>query len=348
VHNAPTPIEAAARPPSSWERQTVAVLVAIAASGLLGLILLATYVGLWAFLRDDGTTALSTLVVWIIEHADGIDVLYFVLVVAYLGAFHWWWHQTRTMLGRVGDITGAATVHWAVVVWGALLSASFFMSRGIPTFGETPDELSTMFGWFAVQTALRMLAMAALFFGLWQIRAQVRQAIAESGVALRLGELSGKPSLRTSPVLAPIAAVSTEGLAPADDEFWRRAGELADTRRADIAVLEVVDALARRWALIPAGGDVAAVRSGMPAGAVVTIVPEPPGAAATEDYTPPEAEGYHGFLEDAATGALWFQSVTPKRVPAFLARARSAKRWGLYATDAPDALTAVVPVSAER
>ncbi|MEV7628433.1 hypothetical protein [Actinoplanes sp. NPDC089786] len=341
-------VSRAARPPRSWETQTVGVLVAIAASGLLGVILLATQVGLWAYLRNGGTTTVSALVVFVIDNAGPFDVLYVLLVIAYLGAYFWWRHQTREMLRRIGDFTGGATVHWAVVAWGLLLGAGFYMTPGISTTGTTADELATMFGWFAVRTVLRLAALGMLFLGVRQIRDQVRREVATSGVALRLGELGGERTARTTPLLAPIAAAATDHLPVADDEFWAKAGRLAAERNADLAVLEAVDVVARRWALIPAGGDATAVRAAIPAGAVVTVFPVPPAQTEIEGYEPPAADAYHGFLEDGASGALWFQSVTPKRVPAFLARARNARRWALYPVDAADALTAVASASAER
>ncbi|MFD0518688.1 hypothetical protein [Paractinoplanes durhamensis] len=100
-------------------------------------------------------------------------------------------------------------------------------------------------------------------------------------------------------------------------------------------MLETTDAVARRWV----SGDLTTIRAALPPGAVVTVFPQPPAA----DFTPPRAaDEYHGFLEDDASGALWYQSVRPNRVEAFMARARRARRWALYPADAPDALTAVV------
>ena len=71
--------------------------------------------------------------------------------------------------------------------------------------------------------------------------------------------------------------------------------------------------------------------------------PEPPDASETKGFKPLPADEYHGFLEDAESGAVWYQSVKPNRVGAFLARAHRARRWALYPADSPEALTAAVP-----
>ena len=74
----------------------------------------------------------------------------------------------------------------------------------------------------------------------------------------------------------------------------------------------------------------------------MTAFSEPPAATETKGFTPRPADEYHGFLEDGESGALWYQSVRPNRVGAFLSRAGRARRWGLYPATAPDALSALV------
>ncbi|HEY0536004.1 MAG TPA: hypothetical protein VGD29_30845 [Actinoplanes sp.] len=78
-----------------------------------------------------------------------------------------------------------------------------------------------------------------------------------------------------------------------------------------------------------------------PAFAEITVFTEPPAATETKHYTPLPAESYQGFLEDEA-GTLIARSVTSRRVPAFLAQARAARRWALYPVPDPTALTATV------
>jgi hypothetical protein len=83
------------------------------------------------------------------------------------------------------------------------------------------------------------------------------------------------------------------------------------------------------------------VRAELAPGADITVFTEPPAATGTQHYAPVPAEFYQGFLEDDA-GTLICQSVTARRVPAFLARAGSARRWALYPLPSPTALTATV------
>jgi hypothetical protein len=138
------------------------------------------------------------------------------------------------------------------------------------------------------------------------------------------------------------ATSASDDLPRADDEFWQQVERLATEAGADLALLETTDSVVRRWALVPGTGDLTAVRAALPAGAIITVFTEPPAAADGTDFTPAPADDYFGFLEDRETGALWFQAVTAKRVPAFLARTRSARRWALYPVNSPAALTAAV------
>ena len=213
----------------------------------------------------------------------------------------------------------------------------------------TADAPTSDLGLDAFRTAVRVLGICLLVFGVWQIREQIRRTVAESGVALRitdLGPLSSAPT-PAAPLapLTPATAVSAAGLAPADDDFWDRVRRAAGDAGADLALLETTDALVRRWALIPHDGDLTPVRAALPPGAIVTVFRTPPSAFDAESFTPDPAEEYHGFLEDAESGALWYQSVRPNRIPAFLARTRSARRWGLYPAQPPVALSAVTPTT---
>nr|WP_296068409.1 hypothetical protein [uncultured Actinoplanes sp.] len=87
------------------------------------------------------------------------------------------------------------------------------------------------------------------------------------------------------------------------------------------------------------------MRAAIAAGAAVTAYPEPPSATETKGFTPRPADAYHGFPQDADSGALRYQSIRPNRIGAFLAQARRARRWALYPADSSDALIAVAPPS---
>jgi hypothetical protein len=79
-------------------------------------------------------------------------------------------------------------------------------------------------------------------------------------------------------------------------------------------------------------------------GSLITVFPDPPRPGNAAPKKPPASEPgteWFGLIEDA--GLLHFQLVLPSRLPQWLAQARSARRWGLYRTDDPGALTAVLP-----
>ena len=246
------------------------------------------------------------------------------------------------MLRKVGDETGAATRHWAIPVWTAAIVGSVVLRQAADPYAA--DGAVATLGLDALRTAIRVAGIGVLLIGVRQIREQIRRTVAESGVALRVTDLGPRAAANPLPPLAPAADVSTAGLPTAGDEFWTTVSDRAAD--ADLAMLETTEGPVRRWVVIPRGGDLTAIRAALPPGAIVTVFTEPPVAAPTDDVTPAPAEAYHGFLEDAASGALWYQSVRPNRVPAFLARARSARRWGLYPVEASTALTAVTPVAA--
>jgi hypothetical protein len=331
-----------ARPPRDWEVQTVAVLGAVAAAALLGMVLFVSDLVLRSYVTSNGASGLSPMVRGVVNHADAIDLLFLLLVFAYIGGFFVWRHHTQRMLQMLGDATGTATQHWTVMAWNLAVGAAFLIRLNAPSSG---DDLATSLGIDAVQMGVRLIGIALLLFGVWQIRAQVRQAVADLGIVMRIGDIA-RPSAMPNRPLAPVArdaAPAVDGLPAADDEFWGEVRRTATGQRADLALLESTGTLVHRWMVIPENGDVTAVRAALAPGAVVTVFIEPPAATETKNFAPSPADEYHGFLEDAESGALWYQRVVPKRVPAFLARARSARRWSLYPVGDPNALTAVAP-----
>ncbi|GIM93859.1 hypothetical protein [Paractinoplanes toevensis] len=325
-----TPVDApTARPPREWEARTFALIAAIAAATLLGILLLVTDLALRSYLVAEGADGLSPLVAWMVEHWEAISVLFLLLGFGYLAGFYWWRSSTRAMLRSAGDETGKSVVHWTVAAFYLALTGSFTLALA----GESTDDPVELLQWDAVRMGLRLVGLAFLLTAVWQIRDQVRTQVAGSGIILRPARRRLEP-LNLAASAPALAAVARADLPSADDDFWLGVAALGD----GVAVLETTDAVARRWLLVD--GDLDAVRSALPAGAVVTVFPQPPAATETEGFTPPPAEEYYGLLED--DGALWYQTVRPNRVEAFLARARRARRWALYPTESPDALVAEV------
>lgn len=222
--------------------------------------------------------------------------------------------------------------------WNGLLVIGFVIGYAASTSDAAPE---TKMGFISLRVGLRVLAVCLLLIGVWEIRGQVRKAVADSGVILRVEDMPQRASAIPARLLAaPTAPAPATDLPDADEEFWERVRRMATGLREDLALLESSGPYEHRWLLIPASGDVTAVRAALAPGATIAVFAEPPAASEAKGFTPRPAQAYHGFLEDAETGALWFQSVEPKRVPAFLARARSAARWGLYPAGDPTAITA--------
>ncbi|XVV11660.1 hypothetical protein ACQP2X_43660 [Actinoplanes sp. CA-131856] len=329
-----------ARPPRAWELQTAAVMAAIGAAALLGMILVATDLSVRAAVLSDGASGMSPLVSSVVSNAAAFHLLYLLLLFGYLGGFYWWRNRSREMLRRVGDIEGAATIHWAVYAWSGSLALSFIVSVNLGA--PRDDEPAAALARHALLAGIRVLGLALLLFGVWQIREQIHRSVAASGVNFRIADLGPRAAANPLPLPA-LTVTETTGLPVADDDFWDRVRRLAAGAGTDLAMLETTEGVARRWTLIPPGSDLATIRAGVAPGAVLTVYPTPPAQAETEGFTPTEADEYYGFLEDAASGSLWYQTVRPNRIPAFLARTRSARRWALYPATSPTALTAITP-----
>ncbi|SNY12356.1 hypothetical protein [Paractinoplanes atraurantiacus] len=335
-----------ARPPRAWEIHTNATLSAILATALASLAFVVANLQLrsWVLAGADGEV--SGLAATMLDNLDAFDFLAMVLVVAYIGTYLWWRKKTLEIIRRIGAEAGLLR-HWSVNAWGMCLILSIVVSllSGDALEPGNLDALATTLGRDAAVQAIRVLGLAFLLYGVWQLRLTIRRAVADAGVAFRVGDLGSSVSkpVPAQPLPPAARAEPPTGLPPADDAFWDGVRRLAAEAGADLALLETTEGVARRWSLIPTTGDVAALRAAVPAGAVITVYPQPPTEAETEGFTPPEADEYYGFLEDAASGSLWYQSVRPNRIPAFLARTRSARRWALYPAQSPEALTAVVP-----
>ena len=333
-----------ARPPREWEMQTLVLMAAVAFCALLGMLLLVSDLAIRSYVLSGGVNGLSPLVRWIVDNWDSISGLFLLLGLGYLVGFAWWRRRTRDMLHSVGDQAGRPVEHWTVMAWYLALAVSFMIRVFDDPTGGKESDLAIWLLWDAAQNSVRVIGLAFLLIAVWQIREQVHAQVARSGVMLRIQDMAPRRSaIPLSPAARPTPPAPPSGdLSPADDDFWRRVAGLATGLRTDVALLETTDSVARRWLLVPASGDLSAVRSALSAGAVLTAFPQPPAATETKGFTPLAADEYHGFLEDDESGALWYQSVKPNRVGAFLARARRARRWALYPANSPDALSAVV------
>lgn len=323
----------AVRPPRGWEVQALILLVAIGTAAVLSMIYLASDLVVRAYLQSDGRTGLSPLVETILDNADGVDSTSTLVVIAYIGGLAWWQARTRVLLRAAGDPTGKAGRHWAVRMWYIALIAAIVIRYGTPAAKESTDEMATALAWDATLKGVRLLGLAFLMVGVWQIREQVLRQLTAAHVARQLEALKPGP---------PTATTVRDDLPRTDDDFWQQVGRLAAESGADLALLETTDSVIRRWMLVPSTGDLAGFRATLRTGAVVTVFAEPPAAADATDFIPAAADEYFGLIEHSKTGALWFQAVTPDRIPAFLGFARSARRWALYPADSPTALTAVV------
>jgi hypothetical protein len=316
INSAVTP--RVARPPHEWEWQTLALIVAAGCAALLGMLLLVSDLAVRSYLITDGVNGLSPLVGWILDNGEVISGLYLVLGFGYLVGYFLWRRRTVAMLDSIGQSDPGVVWHWTVAGWYFALAASFMIRFANNPAGPDPastfssttyagsvvdtageQRLAAWLAWDAAQIGVRLIGLTFLLLAVWQIRTQVRERVATSGVVLRIGDMpSRRSALPVAKATRPTPPVSQPAdLAAADEEFWHRVGALASGRRAEIAVLETVDARAHRWLLVPESGDVSAVRAAVAPGAVVTAFPEPPAATETKGYTPGPADEYHGFLE---------------------------------------------------
>jgi hypothetical protein len=334
------PANAVVRPPRSWDIKTLILLAAIGCAALITMINLAADLVVREYLLSDGRSGMSPLVSAVVDNADGVELASLLLVMTYIGAYLWWNKQTRNLLRAAGDPDGTAARHLAIKMWNLAVVAAVAIQLCTPrSTPRSTQDLANRLGWDAVQLGAWLVGLAVLMIGVWQIRAQVTRRVAQGAVALRIDTASRD---RSAVAAARAANPAADGLPRADDEFWQQVERLAAEAGTDLALLETTDSVVRRWVLVPGTGDLAAVRAALAVGAIITVFAEPPAAADGTDFTPAPADDYFGLVEHSTTGALWFQAVTPDRVPAFLGLARTARRWALYPANSPTALTAVV------
>jgi hypothetical protein len=174
-----TATSAAARPPRSWEVQTVAVMVTIGGTVLLGVVLVVVQLSARAALTGHG---LSPFAASVLRNSNAFDLLYLLSGTAYIGAFAWWRHNSRQMLRRVGDTNGVAARHWATPAWAAVLVASVLLRQAATVYVD--DGPASDLGLDAFRTAIRVVGVGLLLVAVWGIREQIRRTISESGVAL--------------------------------------------------------------------------------------------------------------------------------------------------------------------
>ena len=320
------------RPPRSWELQTAAAMAAVAVAALFGIVLFVRDLALRDYVLTAGVDGLSPLVAGLVRHGDAFDLLLFVVLLAYIAGFALWRRETQRMLERIGDTRTPVTVHWTVVAWNLAIFLAFAIRLTAEHSGDAAADLTVD----AIQNGVRLVGIGCLLIGIWQIREEVHRRVTEAGIQLRYDE----PRPSSMPVRTLLPAMTGEAPA-ADEDFWARVAGTATGLGADLALLERTGPLAYRWLLVPAEGHLTEVRAALTPGAEITVFLEPPTATEAQNYTPLPAESYQGFLEDDA-GSLTCQSVNPRRVAAFLARARTARRWALYPMPNPTALTATV------
>ncbi|MFD0518689.1 hypothetical protein [Paractinoplanes durhamensis] len=168
-----------AKPPRQWEAQTFALLIAIAVAAGLGLLLLVTDLAT----RSARTSAEALL----IENG-----LYITLSFGYTLGFLWWQRRTREVLRIAGDPNGRAADHWTVLAWYFALAGSVMVGYLLraDAFGDPAVELL----WTAGRTAIRVTGFVFLLLAVGQVRNQVREQVARSGVIFRIPDLAARRS----------------------------------------------------------------------------------------------------------------------------------------------------------
>jgi hypothetical protein len=326
-----------ASPARSWQTRTVAVLVTLAASVLVSLLALVLDVLNWRFWSSGGREGRPALVNAFVRFDPLYGLVLLLVVVAYIGTFAVWHRSTSRVLQAASGRPATGT-HWTVIVWriSLIFSLAICGAPGNLLIGPmdiAPSQVAGMTELMSnsvVVSAARLALQVVLLAGVWQRRAQVQESVAATGVTMRF-----QPEApRESALIAQAGAQWSAGAGRrADDSFWLAVRDLARTAEADLALLEAAGPFAHRWLIVPASGDVSAVRAGLSPGTRVTVFPQPPSASFA---VPADAAPFHGFVDGT------YRSVAAPRVPAFLTQAAEAGRYGLYSPHDPNALRATV------
>ncbi|MFC4067777.1 hypothetical protein [Actinoplanes subglobosus] len=333
-------------PPRTWELGTNVLLLTIAGSALLNALAVVLNIALHQWLTSDDEE-MPAFLAGIVDNPYPIDGLNLALVIGYIVGFIVWRRRTRTLVARFGADPVSTTRHPGIPTWTVGVLASLCVGRM-----RREDEVTDVDGAIrllqidSTATVLRIIGLAGLAVAIWMIRDRVRATLA-AYVAAPAPVFTPPPAF-TPPPPPPVTPVRSaapardvpgiDDLPFADDDFWHRVRQAGAT--ADLALLETSGPRMHRWLLIPADTDPAAVRENLAPGSAITVFTEPPVSRDTAGYHPPAATEYHGLLESSGTGAVWYQSVTPRRLSGFLDRAKIGGRWALYPVDDPGALTA--------
>ncbi|MEU4157674.1 hypothetical protein [Actinoplanes sp. NPDC026670] len=335
-------------PSRAWELGTGALLLAIAGAGGFVITSLVLAAVLISFLRSDDVDP-PPLANWIIEEADtvvGIEVLGFVLTIVYIIGFFVWRSRTRALVRGFGIDPKSLTKHPGVTTWAVASIMSYCLGRAANVNDtQSLDGVTGLLHLATFAGVLRLVGLASLAVGIVGIRRRVHMSLAyHLPVFTPPPAYAMAPAAQPDPVSPPAPARDVpgiDGLPYADEDFWHRVRQAATG--ADLALLETSGPNTHRWVLVPADQDPAAVRDSLAPGSAITVFTEPPARRPTTGYRPAAAAEYHGLLESAVTGALWYQSVTPRRLTGFLDRAETGGRWALYPVDDPNSLTARLP-----
>jgi hypothetical protein len=335
------------RPPRSWEWGTIALMLLIAATAGVGAVTAAVSLALAPrYLRGDGEQT-SPVLTWILANEGTVAALSVLLMLGYIVGYFVWRHRTRVVLtGFVAD-PRALIRHWGVPAWVFANVAAVLLrwTANDHALVDVDDAIHVL-RVYSAASLIRGVGLGCLVFAVWTVRNRVRAELAAYRSPWQ-GPY-GAPAFTPPPPPPPTVSATPrppaqnvpgiEDLPFADEDFWRRVRQAA--AGSELALLETSGPGAHRWVLIPAGAEMTAVREKLAAGSAITVFTEPPGRQPTDEYKAPPATGYHGLLESAETGALWYLSTTPRRLPQFLKRAAISGRWALYPVDSPGALTA--------
>ncbi|WP_433791886.1 hypothetical protein [Actinoplanes sp. CA-252034] len=270
---------------------------------------------------------------WIVEAprlAAAFDVLSFLSIIVYIIGFLVWRNRTQALVRPYGIDPKSMVKHPGVRLWSAALILAYCTGRMARVDEQsTIDDFAEVFNAGVVAALLRLIGLACLAVAVWRIRQRVHASLAAYHPVFT--PPPSYPEAAPLPAAPPAPARDVpgiDGLTVADDDFWHRVRQAGAD--GDLALLETSGPGLHRWVLIPADQDPAAVRAGLSPGAAITVFTEPLVRRETNGYRPPAADEYHGLLESSVTGALWYQSVTPRRLTSFLDRAETGGRWALH------------------
>ena len=116
-----------ARPPRTWDLQTLALLSTAVAAIVLNGIYLSFALLLRSYVLTGGVAEAPTLLYVVADLAAFLDGVNVILMLGYLFGFALWRRGTREMVSMVGGDARRATRHWTATAYVLLVSPSFLV-----------------------------------------------------------------------------------------------------------------------------------------------------------------------------------------------------------------------------